>query len=219
MTGLWDVPTHKIAHIMNAKIWIEKTGKTLRLVWYYQGKKKQLSLGVRDNLVGWAIAEQRKAQVSIDLEAGYYDPTLLKYRPRKLGANPTELAAVELFEKYTAFIIKDKGLAPGSMHRYKAIASKLRECLMDKPAHQVSESVAKNAVTIMGESLSGQTVKTYLFLIRACWEWAKGKYHLAEGSNPWENCIDRVKVYPKQQPKPFTIAELQSISNCNRREV
>jgi integrase len=211
MTGLWDVPTHKIAHIMNAKIWIEPTGKTLRLVWYYEGKRHRLSLGIPDNSIGRALAAKKMAEIKIDLESGYYDPTLLKYRPRKLGANPTELTAVELFEKYTSFVAKDKGLAPGSMHRYKAIASKLRECLMDKPAHQVSESIAKNAVAMMGGSLSGQTVKTYLFLIRACWEWAKGKYHLAEGSNPWENCIDRVKVYPQQQPKPFTIAELQAI--------
>jgi integrase len=196
---------------MNEKIWIEKTGNTLRLRWNYEGKKQGLSLGVTDTPVGRAFAAKKMSEISMDLISGHYDPTLLKYRPRKLGANPTELTAVELFEKYTSFVAKDKGLAPGSMHRYKAIASKLRECLMDKPAHQVSESIAKNAVAIMGESLSGQTVKTYLFLIRACWEWAKGKYHLAEGSNPWENCIDRVKVYPKQQPKPFTIAELQAI--------
>jgi integrase len=196
---------------MNEKIWIEKTGNTLRLRWNYEGKKQGLSLGVTDTPVGRAFAAKKMSEISMDLISGHYDPTLLKYRPRKLGANPTELTAVELFEKYTAFIIKDKGLAPGSMHRYKAIASKLRECLMDKPAHQVSESIAKHAVAMMGESLSGQTVKTYLFLIRACWEWAKGKYHLAEGSNPWENCIDRVKVYPQQQPKPFTIAELQAI--------
>jgi integrase len=146
---------------MNAKIWLEPTGKTLRLVWYYEGKRHRLSLGIPDNSIGRALAAQKMAEINIDLESGYYDPTLLKYRPRKLGANPTELTAVELFEKYTSFVAKDKGLAPGSMHRYKEIASKLRECLMDKPAHQVSESVAKNAVTMMGESISGQTVKTY----------------------------------------------------------
>jgi integrase len=211
MTGLLVLPTHKLAHKMNAKIWIEKTGNTLRLVWYYEGKKTQLSLGVRDNPVGRALAKQKIAEIEKDLAAGYYDPTLLKYRSRRLGTNPTEITAVELFEKYTAFIIKDKGLAPGSIHRYKAIVSKLGECFKDKLAHHVTEEIAKNAVSVMSESLSGQTVKTYLFLIRACWDWAKDKYHLVKGSNPWGNCIDRVKVYPKQQPKPFTIAEIQAI--------
>jgi Arm DNA-binding domain len=107
MTGLWDVPTHKIAHIMNAKIWIEPTGKTLRLVWYYEGKRHRLSIGIPDNSIGRALAAKKMAEIKIDLESGYYDPTLLKYRPRKLGANPTELTAVELFEKYTSFVAKE----------------------------------------------------------------------------------------------------------------
>jgi integrase len=40
---------------MNAKIWIEATGKTLRLVWYYQGQRVRLSLGVKDDSIGGAI--------------------------------------------------------------------------------------------------------------------------------------------------------------------
>ena len=94
--------------------------------------------------------------------------------------------------------------------RYKAIASKLRECLADKLAHQVNDSIAKNAVAVMTETLSGQTVKTYLFLIRACWDWAKDKYHLTD-SNQWGDCIGRVKVQSTKQVKPFTITELQAI--------
>jgi integrase len=115
-------------------------------------------------------------------------------------------------------MVRDKGLAPGSLHRYKAIASKLRECLGDKLAHQVNDStcsrqrfaIERNAVAVMTETLSGQTVKTYLFLIRACWDWAKGKYHLAD-SNPWGDCIGRVRVQSTKQVKPFTIAQLQAI--------
>jgi integrase len=56
----------------------------------------------------------------------------------------------------------------------------------------------------MSETLSGQTVKTYLFLIRACWDWSKLE-------NPWGDCIGRVKVQSTKQVKPFTIAELQAI--------
>lgn len=62
----------------------------------------------------------------------------------------------------------------------------------------------------MSEALKGQTVKTYLFALRACWDWAKGKYHLA-ASNPWTDCIDRVKTQPSKRVKPFTIPELRAI--------
>jgi hypothetical protein len=64
--------------------------------------------------------------------------------------------------------------------------------------------IAKNAVAVMTETLSGQTVKTYLFLIHACWDWSKLE-------NPWGDCIGRVKVQSTKQVKPFTIAELQAI--------
>jgi integrase len=111
---------------MNAKVWTEKTGNTLRLVWYYQGKRQRLSLGVFDNPVGRAFAAKKMADIKIDLASGYYDQTLLKYRPRKLGTNPTEITAVELFEKYSAFTIKDKGLAPRSIDLRR---SRLRGCL------------------------------------------------------------------------------------------
>ena len=83
---------------MSDKIWIEKTGKTLRLRWNYEGKKQALSLGVADHPVGRAFAAKKMAEISMDLISGHYDPTLLKYKPRKLGANPTEISAVELFE-------------------------------------------------------------------------------------------------------------------------
>ena len=49
-------------------------------------------------------------------------------------------------------MIRDKDLAPGSVHRCKAIASKLRECLGDKLAHQVNDSIVKNAVAVMTET-------------------------------------------------------------------
>lgn len=195
---------------MKTNIWIDKKGNTLRLRWNYEGKRCQLSLGVKDDYPGRLLANLKKTEIEKDIFSGHYDRTLVKYKLRKFGTNTSEITAVALFEEYAAAMIRDKDLAPGSLHRYKAIASKLRECLGDKLAHQVNESIAKNAVSIMTETLSGQTVKTYLFLIRGCWDWAKGKYHLAD-SNPWVDCINKVKVSPRKQVKPFTIAELQAI--------
>ena len=189
-------------------IWIETKGTALRLRWRHEGKRYCLGLGVQDNLTGKAFANQKKAQIEMDIISGYFDRTLLKYKPRKLGSNPSEITTVALFEKYTAF--KDKKLAPGSMHRYRAIASKLRACLGHKLAHQVNDSNAESVVAVMNQTLKGQTVKTYLLLIRACWDWAKDKYHLGD-INPWNDCLNLVTVEPRIPDKPFTIAELQAM--------
>ena len=213
--GLSVLPTHTTAHKMNAKIWIEKTGNTLRLVWYYDGSKKQLSPGVRDNPIGRAFADRKMADIKIDLESGYYDPTLLKYKPRKLGKNPTEISAVELFEKYFAHYKKERSDVPGTLVRLKAVASKLKQFLGDRRAEDVNTSVAKDVVARWSETASVQTMKQYLQHLRACWNWAEGKYHVSD-PNPWNEVLARSRAksnrqQAKQQIKPFTIAELQAI--------
>ncbi len=201
---------------MSTRIWTDKKGSSLRLRWNLDGKRYQLALGVKDDPIGRSYAKMIAGTIERDIQCSNFDKTLERYqnsnkRNRKPKAEePSRLTAVALFEQYAVVMIRDKDLAPGSVHRYKAIASKLRECLGDKLALSVNDSIAKNAVAVMTETLSGQTVKTYLFLIRACWDWARDKYHLT-GANPWGDCIGRVKVQSTKQVKPFTIAELQAI--------
>jgi len=162
--------------------------------------------------VGKAAAKMKMAQIEKDILYGNFDPTLLRYKPRRSGKNPTEITAVELVEKYIAN--RRGSLANGSIVRLEAIASKLKQLLGDKPAEKITESVAKDAIARWSESASNQSIKTYLFMLRACWDWAKGKYHLAD-SNPWGVCLERAQTrgnnQQTKQKKPFTIPELQAI--------
>ena len=199
---------------MTNKVWIDKTGNALRLRWNYKGKKQSLSLGVADNPIGRALAKSKIAEIEKDLAAGYYDPTLLKYKPRKLGANPTEISAVDLFGKYIIHYKKNNDITHGSGLRLKAIASKLEQFLGDKQANKVTESVAEKVVARWAESASVQTIKSYLYYLKGCWDWAKDKYHVVD-PNPWDDCLiksrSRGNSKPSKQVKPFTIVELQAI--------
>jgi integrase len=175
-----------------------------------------LTTGLHDSEFNRDIADKIIGRIKVDIGAGYFDLTLLKYKPQKLGANPTSITAVELFRKYFAFIQRDRdnGLAPGSIGRYKAIVLKLEICLGIMPAAHVTEAVAKKAVKVMAETISKKTIKTYLFALRACWNWAAShiKYHLTPGVNPWAICIDRIgDMPPAQRKKIFTFTELQTI--------
>jgi integrase len=209
-------PPNQTPQQMSTRIWTDKKDSSLRLRWNFEGKRYQLALGVKDDPTGRSYAKMIEGTIERDLQCSNFDKTLQRYQnPHKRSRKPkveelSKLTAVALFEQYAAVIIRDKDLAPGSVQKYKAIASKLRECLGDKLAHQVDDSIAKNAVAVMTETLSGQTVKTYLFLIRACWDWAKDKYHFTD-TNPWGDCIGRVKIQSTKQVKPFTINELQAI--------
>jgi integrase len=189
---------------------IEKRGNSLMIRFSHEGKHYSFSLPKHNNPVGMSAAKMKMAQIEKDITYGNFDTTLLRYRPRKLGNNPTEITAVELFQKYAEYRVKDRELSHSSAVRLKAIASKLHHLLANKSAEKITESVARDTVAMMSETVTGRTVKTYLFELRACWEWAKGKYHVAD-SNPWSNCLDRVKVQPSKRVKPFTVAELQAI--------
>jgi integrase len=201
---------------MSIKVWNDVKGTALRLRWNYQGKRYQLSLGVQNNNTGKAYAQIIAGQITRDIECDNFDLTLKRYQNKhKRNRKPkleelNKLTAVALFEQYAVVMIRDKNLAPGSIDRYKAISSKLRECLGAKLAHQVNDSIAKSVVMGMNQTIKGETVKTYLLLLRACWNWARDKYHLAE-INPWSDCLKLVTVEPRIPDKPFTIAELQAI--------
>jgi integrase len=127
-----------------------------------------------------------------------------------LGTNASNISAVELFEKYSAVMFKDKALAPGSIHRYRAIAANLKRYLGEKPAHLVTADTAKDMTAAMSENLAGQTIKTYLFLLKSCWDWSAGKYRTVE-LNPWNGLTSMVKAHAQQPKQPFTTGEIASI--------
>ena len=55
------------------------------------------------------------------------------------------------------------------------------------------------------KELSNDQVKRRLEELKACWKW-----HKAE-NNPWEVIAKRIKVPPKQKPKPFSREEMNNI--------
>jgi integrase len=193
---------------------IEKRGNSLLIRFSHDGKPYSFSLPKHNNPIGQAAAKLKIAQIEKDIAYGNFDTTLLRYKPRKMGKNPTAITAVELFEKYIPHYQQERGLSHGSGLKLEAIASKLNHLLGDKPAEKVTESVAKDIVARWSESASSRTVKSYLYYLKACWDWAKGKYHVAE-TNPWAECLDRARSRgnsgQSRQQKPFTIPELQAI--------
>jgi integrase len=200
---------------MSTKVWTDKKGSTLRLRWLFEGKRYQLPLGVKDSVAGNGYAKIIAGTIERDIEYNNFDCSLDRYQnPNKRGRKPkieiSKLTAVELFKAYSEDRLLDRDLSHSSGVRLKGIASKLGQFLGDKPAAQVTESVAKDVIARWSESVSNRTIKGYLFDLRAAWDWAKGKYHLAE-PNPWSDRIARIKVQQPKHDAPLTIAEFQAI--------
>jgi integrase len=58
-----------------------------------------------------AFAERLARQIELDFLRGNYDSTLLKYKPKILGKNATELSTVELFQRFSQYKLKECGVS------------------------------------------------------------------------------------------------------------
>ena len=195
------------------KITIENHDRRLRLRWVYKDKRYTISYGVNNDPMGLAVAKQKAAQIELDIQAGYFDPTLLKYKPLTRGKTATEISTVELFQKFTQYQSKQKCLAPRSLEtRYKPLQRHLEKSL-NITASKVTENLAGNFVALQLERVTSRTAKERIWLLQSCWEWAKGKYQIAE-SNPWSSHIQKIKPSESKRVKPFTATEIQLILNA-----
>jgi integrase len=98
----------------------------------------------------------------------------------------------ELFHRFTLYQSKEKGLEKRSLSaRYSPLERHLEKSL-NIAAYKVTKFLAGNFVALQLDQVSSQTAKERIWLLQSCWEWAKGRYQIAE-SNPWSSHILRIK--------------------------
>jgi integrase len=200
----------------NVFMYIEPRGKSLIIRWTIDCQKYHISLPKHNHPVGKAAAQMQLAAIEKDILSGHFDPTLLKYKPRKVGKNPTIITAAQLFDRYAAHRLEHWDLSNSSKVRFKGISSKLTQFIGDKPAEKITADIAANVIAAWCEQASTRTIRAYLFDLAAAWDWAKkdSQYILGD-SNPWNKSLDRLKkakLPPAKKPKPFTIDELKTIA-------
>jgi len=204
---------------MKAKtITIENHEGRLRLRWAYLGKRYTLAVGVPDNPTGRAITLQKKAQIELDIQAGYFDETLLKYKLRTAGKTAVEITTTELFAKFTSHQVKLKGLSPRSVETRYIPLQKCLDKFLNVSADRVTSAIAEKFMNQLLERNTPQTVKARIWLLKSCWEWAKGKYAIAD-NNPWEGLATKIKPFPAKKQKPFTRSEINTILTAFRESV
>jgi integrase len=197
------------------RVYVERDRTRLRIRVVYHGRKYQFSTGLTDTKTNRAYVQGLASRIELDMVSGQFDPTMIKYRPQLIGSNATDISVPELFRRFTEHQFKTKGLAPGSRRRYEPIQSCL-ERRLNVPAHQVGDRHAGNYAAMLLERLTARTVKERLWMLASCWEWAQGRYHVAD-ENPWTAQVQRIKPQPSQRVKPFTAAEIVAILGAFRR--
>jgi integrase len=177
----------------------------LSLRWSYQGGRYYLALGLYDNPLARKVAQSRANQIEADLVTGNFDTTLQKYKGKAADApDVCGLTAVELFDRFT----KQRGVDARTLEKYAAIRSKLFGYFNGRNADIGSEAADEFRQWLDG-SLAPISQKEYIGTIATCWTWAV-KQNLLSAS-PWGEVMKRVKVPPRQRPRPFTQVEITAI--------
>lgn len=129
--------------------------------------------------------------------------TLAKYREANDGAN---LSVVRPFERYTEY--KRKALPdPRSLEKYQGLMKYLEKYFRVRSAASISESKAFEFKDWLLKQLKPIMARERVGMLRKCWEWGQRRKLVVE--NPWLDV--RVKVNPRQKPKPFTAEEIRRI--------
>jgi integrase len=149
-------------------------------------------------------------RIENDVKHGYYDASLLKYRPLTIGKNASEITTVELFDRFTQHQFKHEGLAKSSIKsRYKPVKRMLEKHL-NVQAAAVDKRRAVSFADVCGDTLTPRTAKARIMLLTSAWECGRGRYQLAE-ENPWVGIATRFKSIPVQPVAAFTKDEAKKI--------
>ena len=158
-------------------------------------RQASINAAVADSPTGRRYAEGIKEQIEEDIKKiglGYYDPSLLKYKPRTIGKNATEITTVELFDRFTKHQFKDKGLAQSSIKsRYEPVKRMLEKHLNIQAA-DVDRRRVERFTDVCEDTLTAGTAKARIMLLKSAWDWGKGRYQLAE-ENPWVGLTGRFR--------------------------
>jgi hypothetical protein len=87
-----------------------------------------MSCRVPATSTGKALAKQQAALIELDISVEYFNPSLLKYKPRILEKTAAELSAIELFERYAQTIKREKLFTRNGYKKYTTLRSHPKAC-------------------------------------------------------------------------------------------
>ena len=169
------------------------------------GERYTISLGLPDDAISQQIAAQKAHTIKMDILSGNFDSTLKKYRADNRPGKT--ISAVKLFQHFIQY--KAKQVQPRTLEKYHGLVSWLDEFYGDRPA---SAKNTEEFIHWLLENLEAVTAKERLGLLNACWEWGMKESLVSE--NPWQEL--KVRLKPKQMPKPFTLSEVKTIIQAFR---
>lgn len=156
----------------------------------FSGKQKYLSLGLADTLENRKSAESKARQIELDILAGYFDPSLEKYKPQTCSSTKTSVdstlkeSLLDLWDKYTAY--KSRTLSITTINKdFKRI----RNHIQSLPSKNLMDAIAVRDFFL--EHSTPNTAKRVLTQLKACCDW--GIETDLIGENSFEGLAQKIK--------------------------
>jgi integrase len=80
------------------------------------------------------------------------------------------------------------------------------------PAYQLDRRRVESFLDVCWDTLKPNTAKTRIWLLKAAWDWGRGKCELSD-LNPWDGVAERFKSVPVQPVPAFSKDEVRKILN------
>jgi plasmid stabilization system protein ParE len=174
---------------------IKISNDRLQLVFSYGGKRHYLSTGFSDTPTNRKLAEMKARQIELDILSGYFDETLVKYKPQSALSTVTptvtpisidQLSLAELWKKYTDF--KRPGLSPSTLAKDYV---KVSRCInVHLPTQSLNDAVAIRDWLVTNKTPNA--ARRVLTQLSACCDWAVNSHLLSE--NPFDDMATGIKV-------------------------
>jgi integrase len=130
--------------------------------------------------------------------------------PQTTGSNAADITAPELVKRFTAHKIKCGDISQHTASiAYRGLESSVRKHL-DKSVSSIDRKAVESLAEVFAQTVTPLTAKSWLGLLKACWDWAKGSYQIA-AKNPWDGLGNKFKTIDKRELEPWSSDEVRSI--------
>lgn len=187
---------------------VSSRNNMLRLRWRYEGRQRQLSLGLPDTPVNRQIAEQVRSEIARDIAYGDYDHTLNRYRLKHSSGEQSakQLSTHKLFDAFIDYK-REHGLSEQTIaSRYRSVRSHIKS--FGRDIQSSDDAIA--LVERLRRQQNPATANKNLGILKQFGKWLAIANHLNE--NPFCD-IDPLKVI-KTKPRShdvFTVQEVQAL--------
>lgn len=184
---------------------IERLAKSIRIIWYEQGKKQKETLNIEPTKENITYAENLAKLIQLELDTGKFD--------RSRHFPESSAIAASMFEVYIdAWVSKNEGsVAPSSWHSYTShINNHIKPYFGKMNPEQITAAMVEVWVTDeLMPALANKTIREVITRLRKIWQYWAVQQNKSQLMDPTSSVT--IRLPDPDDIDPFTKDEIKII--------